>query len=346
MELDVRHIDLSMGEGKRARTVLGDVSFSVPDGAFCSLLGESGAGKSTILKVIAGILLQDGGSVLFDGAPVDGLPAHRRGIGFVFQDVRLFPHMTVEENVAYPLRMAGVGKRERLARAGELLERVQLPGFGPRRVQTLSGGQAQRVALARALAAAPAALLLDEPFSGLDESLRDDMRSLLLRLHREDGLTVLMVTHDANEAIMMSNRIVALDGGHISQIGTPEELYRRPATAKIAACFGDCSVLKGCVESERFILDGIVLPALGIGDGPAVAVVRQGDCLLSPVGEGHGTVPAGEAVVRCGVYAGAGYLTRLDVAGQTLTVPTASLPDPGEIVPVHIDGKGCFVFSA
>lgn len=346
MELDVRHIDLSMGEGKRARTVLGDVSFSVPDGAFCSLLGESGAGKSTILKVIAGILLQDGGSVLFDGAPVDGLPAHRRGIGFVFQDVRLFPHMTVEENVAYPLRMAGVGKRERLARAGELLERVQLPGFGLRRVQTLSGGQAQRVALARALAAAPAALLLDEPFSGLDESLRDDMRSLLLRLHREDGLTVLMVTHDANEAIMMSDRIVALDGGHISQIGTPEELYRRPATAKIAACFGDCSVLKGCVESERFILDGIVLPALGIGDGPAVAVVRQGDCLLSPVGEGHGTVPAGEAVVRCGVYAGAGYLTRLDVAGQTLTVPTASLPDPGEIVPVRIDGKGCFVFSA
>ena len=346
MELDVRHIDLSLGEGKRARTVLGDVSFSVPDGAFCSLLGESGAGKSTILKVIAGILLQDGGSVLFDGAPVDGLPAHRRGIGFVFQDVRLFPHMTVEENVAYPLRMAGVGKRERLARAGKLLERVQLPGFGPRRVQTLSGGQAQRVALARALAAAPAALLLDEPFSGLDESLRDDMRSLLLRLHREDGLTVLMVTHDANEAIMMSDRIVALDGGHISQIGTPEELYRRPATAKIAACFGDCSVLKGCVESERFILDGIVLPALGIGDGPAVAVVRQGDCLLSPVGEGHGTVPAGEAVVRCGVYAGAGYLTRLDVAGQTLTVPTASLPDPGEIVPVRIDGKGCFVFSA
>lgn len=346
MELDVRHIDLSLGEGKRARTVLGDVSFSVPDGAFCSLLGESGAGKSTILKVIAGILLQDGGSVLFDGALVDGLPAHRRGIGFVFQDVRLFPHMTVEENVAYPLRMAGVGKRERLARAGELLERVQLPGFGPRRVQTLSGGQAQRVALARALAAAPAALLLDEPFSGLDESLRDDMRSLLLRLHREDGLTVLMVTHDANEAIMMSDRIVALDGGHISQIGTPEELYRRPATAKIAACFGDCSVLKGCVESERFILDGIVLPALGIGDGPAVAVVRQGDCLLSPVGEGHGTVPAGEAVVRCGVYAGAGYLTRLDVAGQTLTVPTASLPDPGEIVPVRIDGKGCFVFSA
>ena len=346
MELAVRHIDLSMGEGKRARTVLSDVSFSVPDGAFCSLLGESGAGKSTILKVIAGILLQDAGSVLFDGAPVDGLPAHRRGLGFVFQDVRLFPHMTVEENVAYPLRMAGVGKRERLARAGELLERVQLPGFGPRRVQTLSGGQAQRVALARAIAAAPAALLLDEPFSGLDESLRDDMRSLLLRLHREDGLTVLMVTHDANEAIMMSDRIVALDGGRVSQVGTPEELYRRPATAKIAACFGDCSVLKGCVESERFILDGIALPALGIGDGPAVAVVRQGDCSLSPVGEGCGAVLAGEAVVRCGVYAGAAYLTRLDVAGQTLTVPTASLPDPGEIVPVRIDGKGCFVFSA
>ena len=343
MELAVRHIDLSMGEGKRARTVLSDVSFSVPDGAFCSLLGESGPGKSTILKVIAGILLQDAGSVLFDGAPVDGLPAHRRGLGFVFQDVRLFPHMTVEENVAYPLRMAGAGKRERLARAGELLERVQLPGFGPRRVQTLSGGQAPAWRW-RAIAAAPAALLLDEPFSGLDESLRDDMRSLLLRLHREDGLTVLMVTHDANEAIMMSDRIVALDGGRISQIGTPEELYRRPAMAKIAACFGDCSVLKGCVESERFILDGIALPALGIGDGPAVAVVRQGDCSLSPVGEGRGTVPAGEAVVRCGVYAGAGYLTRLDVAGQTSRCPRPACPIPVRSCPCASTAKAVSCF--
>lgn len=267
MELDVRHIDLSMGEGKRARTVLGDVSFSVPDGAFCSLLGESGAGKSTILKVIAGILLQDGGSVLFDGAPVDGLPRassrHR---------------LRIPGCAAVP-PYDGRGER-RLSAAHGRCGQARAPR--PRRASCWSAcsclasaraGCRRFPAVRRSAWRWPALLrrrprpwLLDEPFSGLDESLRDDMRSLLLRLHREDGLTVLMVTHDANEAIMMSNRIVALDGGHISQIGTPEELYRRPATAKIAACFGDCSVLKGCVESERFILDGIVLPALGIGD--------------------------------------------------------------------------------
>ena len=127
MELSVSHISLTLGSGRKTmRPVLRDVSFTVPDGAFCSLLGESGAGKSTLLKVIAGILLQDSGSIAFDGAAVDGLPPHRRRLGFVFQDVRLFPHMTVEENVAYPLRMAGVGRRERRARAQELIERVQL----------------------------------------------------------------------------------------------------------------------------------------------------------------------------------------------------------------------------
>ena len=151
MELSVSHINLTLGSGRKTmRPVLRDVSFTVPDGAVCSLLGESGAGKSTLLKVIAGILLQDSGSIAFDGAAVDGLPPHRRRLGFVFQDVRLFPHMTVEENVAYPLRMAGVGRCERRARAQELIERVQLAGFGPRPVQTLSGGQAQRVALALA----------------------------------------------------------------------------------------------------------------------------------------------------------------------------------------------------
>lgn len=346
MELSVSHISLTLGSGRKTmRPVLRDVSFTVPDGAFCSLLGESGAGKSTLLKVIAGILLQDSGSIAFDGAAVDGLPPHRRRLGFVFQDVRLFPHMTVEENVAYPLRMAGVGRRERRARAQELIERVQLAGFGPRPVQTLSGGQAQRVALARAIAAAPAALLLDEPFSGLDESLRDDMRSLLLRLHREEGVTALMVTHDANEALMMSDTIVALDGGRVTQVGAPEVLYRDPATAKIAACFGDCSVLEGAVRAERFSVGGIALPAVGVPDGPAVAVVRQGACSLGRDGEEAGKPCAGEAVVRCGVYAGAAYLARLDVAGQTLTVPTAALPGPGEAVPVFIGSEGCFVFS-
>ncbi len=345
MELTVSHVSLSLGPTRKAaRPVLRDVSFTVPDGAFCSLLGESGAGKSTVLKVIAGILLQDEGSVMFDGAPVDGLASHKRRLGFVFQDVRLFPHMSVEENVAYPLRMAGVGKRQRLTRAAELLERVQLAGFGPRPVQTLSGGQAQRVALARAIAAAPAALLLDEPFSGLDESLRDDMRSLLLRLHREEGVTALMVTHDASEALKMSDLVVALDAGRVSQVGSPVELYRSPATAKIAACFGDCSILEGRVVRGRFALAGIELPAEGVADGPAVAVVRQQGCRILRGAEGGGAPAAGTAIVRCGVYAGSGYVARLDMEGQTLTVPIDSPPTAGETVGVAIDAASCFVY--
>lgn len=350
MKMEVRDLTLALGERKgERRQVLSDVSFSVPDGAFVSLLGESGAGKSTVLKVIAGILLQDAGEVLFDGRRVDGVPTHRRDLGFVFQDVRLFPHMTVEENVAYPLRMRGVGRRIRAERAAELLERVQLPGFGPREPRTLSGGQAQRVALARALAANPAALLMDEPFSGLDESLRDDMRSLVLRLHREEHLTALMVTHDANEALMMSDAVVALDGGRVTQAAAPEELFARPATAKIAACFGDCSVLDGAVRDGRFVLAGLRIAAPGVPDGRARAVVRHGGCLAGSAACGavaaKAALDAGDAAVRCNVYAGVTYLSRLDCAGQTLTVPVPAPLAPGEKVSVAVRPGTCFVFS-
>lgn len=347
MRLSVENISLTLGDKKSARRILNDVSFVAEDGAFTSLLGESGAGKSTLLKVIAGILLQDAGTVRFDGASVDGLAPHKRRLGFVFQDVRLFPHMNVEDNVAYPLKMAGVSRREREARATELLERVQLDGFGSRAVQTLSGGQAQRVALARAIVARPAALLLDEPFSGLDESLREDMRSLLLRLQREERLTTVMVTHDAQEALMMSDSIVALDGGRVAQTGEPQRLYQTPATAKIAACFGDCSQLKGMVEGKVFRVAKLRIPAPDLADGPAVAVVRQEGCRVAPdIAGGRGYEPAGEAVVRCGVYAGNTYLARLDAEGQTLTVPVERPLEPGAIASVRIAPESRFVFPA
>ena len=226
MELTVENVTMSLGAGAQRRRVLDDVSFRVPEGTFTSLLGASGAGKSTLLKVVAGVLVQDAGTVCFDGEPVDALPPHKRGLGFVFQDMRLFPNMTVEENVAFPCKMRGMGRIARLARARELLERVQLGGFGGRAVRSLSGGQAQRVALARALSASPRALLLDEPFSGLDESLRGDMRSLLLHLHREEGVTTVMVTHDAEEALMMSDGIVYVSGGRVLQQGAPERPVR------------------------------------------------------------------------------------------------------------------------
>ena len=275
MELTVENVTMSLGAGAQRRRVLDDVSFRVPEGTFTSLLGASGAGKSTLLKVVAGVLVQDAGTVCFDVEPVDALPPHKRGLGFVFQDMRLFPNMTVEENVAFPCKMRGMGRIARLARARELLERVQLGGFGGREVRSLSGGQAQRVALARALSASPRALLLDEPFSGLDESLRGDMRSLLLHLHREEGVTTVMVTHDAEEALMMSDGIVYVSGGRVLQQGAPNDLYEHPAAEEVAACFGDCSRLAGKVREGTFRAGGLALPAGGCAEGPAHAVVRH-----------------------------------------------------------------------
>ncbi|MEG0844977.1 MAG: ABC transporter ATP-binding protein [Raoultibacter sp.] len=336
MKLSVHDITLDLG-AKPAKRILDHVSFEGEDGQFLSLLGASGAGKSTLLKVIAGIQIQDGGEVRFDGESIDALGAHKRGVGFVFQDMRLFPHMNVGENVAFPCKMAGMGKRERRARACDLLARVHLEGFVDRSVESLSGGQQQRVALARALAGQPRVLLLDEPFSGLDENLRDDMRSLLLNLQRDLRITTVMVTHDATEALMMSDHIVYVSGGRVLQAGAPQDLYAHPASAEVAACFGACSVLEGVVEAGVFTLAGFTLPASTCAPGPARAIVRQAgttlqQCASSPL------------ALRCCVYQGAHHLARIDLAGQTLVVPIAAQAAPGTPVSVSVDPAAAFVY--
>ena len=218
MRLSVENISLTLGDKKSARRILNDVSFVAQDGAFTSLLGESGAGKSTLLKVIAGILLQDAGTVRFDGASVDGLAPHKRRLGFVFQDVRLFPHMNVEDNVAYPLKMAGVSRREREARATELLERVQLDGFGSRAVQTLSGGQAQRLALARTLCHLRPVMILDDPFSALDKKTEAEIFSNIRQLAGE--AIVLLISHRLYLFPQM-DQVVWMEGGRA--IAAPHE---------------------------------------------------------------------------------------------------------------------------
>lgn len=268
MELILQGIDLKLG----GKTILDDVSFTVEDGSFVSVLGESGAGKSTTLKIIAGILLQDSGQVLFDGRCVDEMPTHKRECAIVFQDIRLFPNMSVLDNVAFPMKMKKVGKSERRRRAEELLEAVRLSGFGSRETYELSGGQQQRVALARALAAQPRALLLDEPFSGLDEQLRADMRDLVSELHREFGMTSLMVTHDPDEALVMSDRIVYMSEGEVVQQGTPADLLLHPAADAVRACFDDASSIEGDVSGGMFRSGKLEVPAQGIADGPAALV--------------------------------------------------------------------------
>lgn len=268
MHMQVEHIGLER-TGKR---ILDDVSFEVFDGEFISILGESGAGKSTTLKVIAGLVVQDTGSVCFDGAVVDDLPTHKRSTAIVFQDFRLFPNMNVRDNVAFSLKMQGVRKAERTEAAESLLDAVHLDGLGDRRISELSGGQQQRVALARALAGKPRALLLDEPFSGLDEQLRTDMRDLVMTLHRRFGTTSVMVTHDVDEALTMSDRIICMGDGRVLQSATPEGLLTSPVNRRVAACFDTSSALPGVVSHGRFVAGKLDVEAQGASDGAAVLV--------------------------------------------------------------------------
>ena len=284
MRIDFDHICLAV----KGTPLLRDVTLSVPDRAFVSILGESGAGKTTLLRVANGLAVHDEGRVLFDGTAVDDLPANKRGVSMVFQDARLFPNMSVLDNVAFPLKVRGVGKDERRAQAQRMLENVQLTGLGSRRTHEISGGQRQRVALARALVANPRAVLMDEPFSALDESLREDMRALVLSLHETLDLTVLMVTHDPVEAITMSDQVVCMTHGAIEQVGAGADILLRPAAESVRNIFKDTVAIEGRVEGGEFCARKLRVPAT-IADGPALLVrTRAGVTTVKPLDEALG----------------------------------------------------------
>jgi ABC-type Fe3+/spermidine/putrescine transport system ATPase subunit len=269
MKLCLEDISVNIS-GKR---ILHSINLQVEEGAFVSLLGPSGCGKSTLLKTITGILPHISGTIILDGSKVDKVPPHKRGAVIVFQDMRLFPHLTAAENVGFPLRMQGVAQREYLRVASELLERVQLDGLDGRKPNAMSGGQQQRVALARALAAKPAILLLDEPFTGLDENLRDDMRHLVLELHKEFGMTTVLVTHDKREALAMSDNIVVMSEGRILQMSTPKQLYEAPNSREVAEYFGEANFVKGTQRNGVFYCPLFGFPYEAV-DGEYVAMIR------------------------------------------------------------------------
>lgn len=250
--------------------ILHGLSLRAERGAFVSLLGESGCGKSTLLKSIAGLIEAESGEIRLDGKSLLTVSPEKRGTVIVFQDLRLFPHMTVEKNIAFPMELRGLSREQRKKEAERLLDEVQLTGYGKRKIRELSGGQMQRVALARALAAEPSVLLLDEPFSGLDERLRAEMGSLVRRIHRERKITAILVTHDSREALQMSDRIVLMKEGSVLQCGTPEELFWRPASREAAEYFGRANYLRGTAQGGIF--------DCGFLKAPLSASGREGEC--------------------------------------------------------------------
>lgn len=237
IDVQLRGVSLTLSGSK----ILSDVTLDVPSGSFVTLLGPSGSGKSTTLNVLAGFLTPDTGSVLFANRDVSGLPPGARELGIVFQNYAIFPHMTVGENVSFPLE-AQRWKGDRKKRVAEMLDLVKLGGFEKRRAATLSGGQLQRVALARALAPNPQVLLLDEPLSALDKQLREAMQSELKSIQREVGVTTISVTHDQSEALSMSDHIVVMNNGRIEQQGGAEEMYCRPESEFLARFLGEVNL--------------------------------------------------------------------------------------------------------
>ncbi|MGF6694640.1 putative spermidine/putrescine transport system ATP-binding protein [Metapseudomonas resinovorans] len=221
------------------------VSIEIRDGEFFSMLGPSGSGKTTCLRLIAGFEQPTSGSIRIHGEEAAGLPPYERDVNTVFQDYALFPHMSVRDNVAYGLKVKGVAKAERLARAEEALAMVALPGYGERKPAQLSGGQRQRVALARALINRPRVLLLDEPLGALDLKLREQMQVELKKLQRQLGITFIFVTHDQGEALSMSDRVAVFNKGRIEQVDSPQNLYRQPRTRFVAEFVGTANVLSG-----------------------------------------------------------------------------------------------------
>ena len=248
MKLEIKDLSVELNKTR----ILKGIDLGIEDGEYLSLLGPSGCGKSTLLKTIAGLIPVSGGTVSLGGKIINEVPAYKRGTVIVFQDMRLFPNMTVAENVAYPLRIKGMNKSERLRKAEEYLGYVRLDGLGDRKISRLSGGQQQRVALARALASEPQIVLLDEPFSSLDENLREDMRRLVRDLHTRFHMTTVMVTHDRQEALAMADRVAIMFDGQIVQNGTPDEILMHPADERVTRYFGNNSYIRGLVRNGVF----------------------------------------------------------------------------------------------
>ena len=341
--LSLRRITKGFGEGD----VLRGISLDVRAGEFVTLLGPSGCGKTTTLRIVSGLETPDEGQVLLEGRDVTALPPEKRPVNTVFQSYALFPHMNVEKNVAYGLRVRGVDQKTAAARVAELLELVQMGEYAKRMPAQLSGGQRQRVAIARALAPQPRLLLLDEPLGALDLQLRRQMQLELKRLQKRLGITFVYITHDQEEAVNMSDRIAVMREGRFEQVGTPEEIYDAPATRYVAQFIGRGAIFTGRVasvdgdtavaqdENGRYPLDATRAKLV---PGETVEL-----CVRTERMRASGTPVPGfdlPATVREVRYAGGSVLTYAQLAGGGEAVATsearmADAPAPGSRVYLH-----------
>jgi spermidine/putrescine transport system ATP-binding protein len=318
-----------------------DFDLDIAAGEFVSLLGPSGCGKTTLLRMVAGLEFPDAGRILLDGRDITATPAHKRPVNMVFQRVTLFPHLNVFENIAFGLKLQRVSAAETRRRVGDALDLVRLPGFAERSVRTLSGGQAQRVALARAIVNRPKVLLFDEPLSALDLQIRRELQVELKDIHRELQGTFVYVTHDQEEAMSMSDRVVVMRDGVIVQVGDPVELYRAPTSLFVASFVGSPNVWSGTVAA---VDDGRVVvsvgdrqfeaprPSASLRPGDDVALVLRAEVLTLSSGRSANigqTVCAVEGTVVDVRFVGAVVSYRIDLGDRQLTV---SRPSQAEIL--------------
>jgi iron(III) transport system ATP-binding protein len=338
--------------------VVAEVSLSVAAGQVTCLLGPSGCGKSTTLRMIAGVEQPDAGRVLIDGVEVSGpggqVPPEARSVGLMFQDFALFPHLTVAGNVGFGLKADKAGRQRRV---DELLERVNLQGFGAKHPHELSGGEQQRVALARALAPRPRVMLMDEPFSGLDNRLRDGIRDTTLDILKEEGAAVVLVTHEPDEAMRMADEIALMRGGRVVQRGAPYNVYNAPVDEAAAAFFSDINVIRGISKGALTETPFGAFLTPGHGDGSAVDIVIRPQHLkidFDRAGRGPNPTPMDGTPAR-GTVTRARYLGReslvdfrMDFDGSVLvaSVPGVFLPKPGTVLWLMIRRDRCFVFPA
>ncbi len=351
--LEIRNIVKSYG----GRRVVDDVSIKVMPGQVTCLLGPSGCGKSSTLRIIAGVEMQDSGTIFVDGDLVCDtqyrVPPEERSIGLMFQDFALFPHLSVADNVGFGLQG---GARKNRNRIGELLEKVGMSRFINSYPHELSGGEQQRIALARALAPKPKIMLMDEPFSGLDDRLRDDIRDETLAVLKEEGAGVLLVTHEPGEAMRMADQIALMRGGKVVQYGAPYHIYNAPADKEAASFFSDINVIRGTVQGALTDTPFGQFLAPGVPDGTEVDIVIRPQHLkidFDRAGRGPNPTPSdgtpARGLVQRARFMGSESLVefKMDFDGSVLRalVPSVFLPKEGTPLWIMIRRDRCFVFA-